>query len=130
MRVLAPERPGLGFSRRGRGGRWSTPRRTCARSLRRSRSAASACSASRAAAPHALACAHERPELLDGVAVVCGLGPVTGRALTAGIAFKERIGYAIGSRVPGLAVRALVPVAACARRWPRLFLQVTGWQLA
>jgi pimeloyl-ACP methyl ester carboxylesterase len=79
--------------------------------------------------PYALACAHELSERLTAVAVVCGLGPVAGPGATAGIAPKERLGYAIATRAPLLAGRALVPVARFAARAPRSFLRITRWQL-
>jgi pimeloyl-ACP methyl ester carboxylesterase len=61
--------------------------------------------------PFALACAHEVPDRVDGVAVVCGLGPIAGLRCHRGIAIKERIGYALAARMPLLAGRALLPIA-------------------
>jgi pimeloyl-ACP methyl ester carboxylesterase len=129
VRVLAPERPGLGLSS-------PQPARTLLDTARDLRTFGEALQLGRfsvlgesGGGPHALACAHELPDLLNQVVVVGGLGPATSLAATVGIAFKERIGYAIGSRLPLLSARTLVPVAACARRWPRQFLHVTRWQL-
>jgi pimeloyl-ACP methyl ester carboxylesterase len=129
VRVLAPERPGLGLSS-------PQPGRTLLDHARDVRSLAEALGLGRftvlgesGGGPYALACAHELPDLVDCVAVVCGLGPVAGAGATAGIALKERIGYAIAARAPLLAGRALVPIAAWARRRPRQFLHVTRWQL-
>lgn len=62
--------------------------------------------------------------------VACGLGQFTGRARVAGVAPKQQAAYAIASKAPFPAAYALVPAAACARRWPRRFLRVTRWQLA
>jgi pimeloyl-ACP methyl ester carboxylesterase len=128
-RVLAPERPGLGLSS-------PQPARTLLDTAHDVRAFGEALQLGRfsvlgesGGGPYALACAHELPDLLDQVVVVGGLGPATSPAATVGIAFKERIGYAIGSRLPLLSARTLVPVAACARRWPRQFLHVTRWQL-
>jgi pimeloyl-ACP methyl ester carboxylesterase len=129
IRVLAPERPGLGLSS-------PQPRRTLLETVQDVRALAEALGIARFAVlgesgggPYALACAHELPDRLDCVAVVCGLGPVAGPGATAGIAFKERLGYAIAARAPLLAARALVPVGVCARKWPRQFLRLTRWQL-
>jgi pimeloyl-ACP methyl ester carboxylesterase len=66
---------------------------------------------------------------VSAAAIVCGLGPVGCAGATRGIALKERIGYTIAGRVPLLAGRALVPIAAWARRRPQQFLSVTRWQL-
>ena len=129
MRVLAPERPGLGLSS-------PRPGRTLLDHAQDVRALAEAHGLGRftvlgesGGGPYALACAHELPDQIECVAVVCGLGPVGGPGATAGIAFKERIGYAIAARAPLLAGRALVPIAAWARRRPRQFLYVTRWQL-
>jgi pimeloyl-ACP methyl ester carboxylesterase len=129
VRVLAPERPGLGRSS-------PQPGRTLLDTADDVRALAEKLQLGRLSVlgesgggPYALACAYRLPDLLDQAVVVGGLGPATGPAATAGIAFKERIGYAIGSRLPLLSARALLPVAACARHWPRQFLHVTRWQL-
>jgi pimeloyl-ACP methyl ester carboxylesterase len=129
VRVLAPERPGLGLSS-------PQPRRTLLDTAEDVRALADALGIVRfcvlgesGGGPYALACAHALPDRLERVGVVCGLGPVGGPGATSGIAFKERVGYAIAARAPSLAARALVPVAVCARRWPRRFLRITRWQL-
>jgi pimeloyl-ACP methyl ester carboxylesterase len=129
VRVLAPERPGLGLSS-------AQPGRTLLDAAHDLRALAEALGIGRFAVlgesgggPYALACAHELGDRAGCVAVVGGLGPVSCPGATAGIALKERIGYAIASRAPLLAARALSPVAAYARRWPRQFLRVTRWQL-
>jgi pimeloyl-ACP methyl ester carboxylesterase len=129
VRVLAPERPGLGLSS-------PQPGRTLLDHAQDVRSLAEALGVGRFAVlgesgggPYALACAHELPDRVECVAVVGGLGPVGSRGATTGIAIKERVGYAIAARAPLLAGQALVPVAAWARRRPRQFLHVTRWQL-
>jgi pimeloyl-ACP methyl ester carboxylesterase len=129
VRVLAPERPGLGLSS-------PQPGRTLLDHAQDVRALAVALGLGRfsvlgesGGGPYALACAHELPDQLDRVAVVCGLGPVAGPGARAGIAVKERIGYTIATRAPLVAGRALVPIAAWARRWPRQFLRLTRWQL-
>ena len=129
VRVLAPERPGLGLSS-------PQPGRTLLDHAQDVRSLAEALGLGRfsvlgesGGGPYALACAHELPDEVDCVAVVCGLGPVGCPGATTGIALKERVGYAITARAPLLAGYALVPVAAWARRRPRQFLRVTRWQL-
>jgi len=129
VRVLAPERPGLGGSS-------PQPGRTLLDTARDVRSLADALGIGRFAVlgesgggPYALACAHELADCVDFVAVVCGLGPVGGPGATDGIALKERIGYAVAARAPLIACRTLLPVAAWARRRPRQFLRVTCWQL-
>ena len=129
VRVLSPERPGLGLSS-------PQPARTLLDTAQDVRALGEALAVRRfsvlgesGGGPYALACAHELPECVDGVAVVCGLGPPSSPSATAGIAPKERIGYAVAARAPVLAARALVPAAAGARRWPRRFLRVTRWQL-
>jgi pimeloyl-ACP methyl ester carboxylesterase len=129
LRVLAPERPGLGLSS-------PQPGRTLLDHAQDIRSLAEALGLGRftvlgesGGGPYALACAHELPDRVDGVAVVCGLGPVGCPGATTGIAIKERVGYAIAARAPRLAGHALVPVATWARRRPRQFLHVTRWQL-
>jgi pimeloyl-ACP methyl ester carboxylesterase len=127
--VLAPERPGLGLSS-------AQPGRTLLDHAQDVRFLAEALGLGRfsvigesGGGPYALACAHELPDQVDCVAVVCGLGPVHCSGATTGIAVKERIGYAIAARAPLLAGRALVPIAGWARRRPRQFLYVTRWQL-
>jgi pimeloyl-ACP methyl ester carboxylesterase len=129
VRVLAPERPGLGLSS-------PQPGRTLLDHAQDVAFLAEALGLGRftvlgesGGGPYALACAHELPEAVDCVAVVCGLGPAGGSGATAGIALKERIGYAIAARAPLLAGPALVPFAAWARRRPRQFLHVTRFQL-
>ena len=129
VRVLAPERPGLGLSS-------AQPGRTLLDTAQDVRALAEALGIGRfvvlgesGGGPYALACAHELGDRAGCVAVVCGLGPVGCPGATAGIALKERIGYAIASRAPLLAASALLPVAAYARRWPRQFQRVTRWQL-
>jgi pimeloyl-ACP methyl ester carboxylesterase len=128
-RVLAPERPGLGLSS-------LQPGRSLLDPAGDVRALVDALGVGRfgvlgesGGGPYALACAHELADRIQWVVVVGGLGPCTCRHLTTGIAPKERIGYAIGSRAPRLAARALVPAAACARRWPCHYLRVTRWQL-
>jgi pimeloyl-ACP methyl ester carboxylesterase len=129
VRVLAPERPGLGLSS-------PQPGRTLLDHAQDVRALAEQLGLGRfsilgesGGGPYALACAHDVPHLVDQVAVVCGLGPVGCAGATTGLALKERIGYAIAARAPLLAGYALVPVAAWARRRPRQFLHVTRWQL-
>ena len=129
VRVIAPERPGLGQSS-------PQPGRTLLDHSRDIRCLADQLGIDRftilgesGGGPYALACAHELTDRIDRVAVVCGLGPVTGAGATAGIAVKERFGYAVATRAPLLAGRALVPIATWARRRPRQFLHVTAWQL-
>jgi pimeloyl-ACP methyl ester carboxylesterase len=129
VRVLAPERPGLGLSS-------PQPGRTLLDHAQDVRSLAETLGLGRftvlgesGGGPYALACAHELPDRVDCAAIVCGLGPVGCPGATTGIAIKERVGYAIAARAPLLAGRALVPVAAWARRRPRQFLRVTRWQL-
>ena len=129
VRVVAPERPGLGLSS-------PQPNRSLLDHAQDVRALADALEFDRFAVlgesgggPYALACAHELPTRLRCAAVVCGLGPLGCPGAIAGIARKERFGYMIAQRAPLLAGRALVPVATCARRWPRQFLRVTRWQL-
>jgi pimeloyl-ACP methyl ester carboxylesterase len=129
VRVLAPDRPGLGLS---------SPRsgRTLLDHAEDVRGLADALGIDRFAVlgesgggPYALACAYALRERLHGTAVVCGLGPVGCAGATNAIALKERIGYAIAARAPLVAGRALVPFAAWARHSPRSFGHVTRWQL-
>jgi pimeloyl-ACP methyl ester carboxylesterase len=129
VRVLAPERPGLGLSS-------PQPRRTLLDHAEDVRALAAALGIDRFAVlgesgggPYALACAHALPEQVQCVAVICGLGPADCAGWTDGISFKERIGYALAARAPLLAGRLLVPIAAWARNRPRGFLHVTRWQL-
>ena len=129
VRVLAPERPGLGlFSPR--------PRRTLLDHARDILELAQALGIERFAVlgesgggPYALAIAHALPEQVECAAIVCGLGPVHCPGWTDGLAVKERIGYAIAGRAPLLAGRVLFPIGAWARRRSRTFLRVTRWQL-
>jgi pimeloyl-ACP methyl ester carboxylesterase len=129
VRVLAPERSGLGLSSPQAG-------RTLLDHAQDVRALAAALGIERFAVlgesgggPYALACAHALPEQVQCAAVVCGLGPASSAGWTDGIALKERIGYAIAARAPLLAGRLLVPIAAWARRRPHGFLHVTRWQL-
>jgi pimeloyl-ACP methyl ester carboxylesterase len=129
VRVLAPERPGLGHSS-------PQPGRTLLDHAHDVRCLAEQLGIDRVTilgesggGPYALACAVELADRVDRVAVVCGLGPVAGPGATAGIAMKERFAYAVAARAPLLAGRALVPIAAWARHRPRQFLHVAQWQL-
>jgi pimeloyl-ACP methyl ester carboxylesterase len=129
VRVLAPERPGLGHSS-------PHPGRTLLDHAHDVRCLADQFGIDRftilgesGGGPYALACAVELADRVDRVAVVCGLGPVAGPGATAGLALKERFAYAVAARAPLLAGRALVPIAAWARRRPRQFLHVAEWQL-
>jgi pimeloyl-ACP methyl ester carboxylesterase len=129
VRVIAPERPGLGRSAPQSG-------RTMLDHARDVRRLAEQCGIDRftvlgesGGGPYALACAHELADRVDCVAVVCGLGPVAGPGATTGLAMKERFAYAVATRAPLFAGRALVPIATWARRRPRQFLHVAGWQL-
>ena len=129
VRVIAPERPGLGLSS-------PQPGRSLLDFAQDVRALADTLEIDRFAVlgesgggPYALACAHELAERLRCVAVVCGLGPVACPGATTGIACKERLGYMIARHAPQLAGRALVPVARFARRAPQQFLRITRWQL-
>ncbi len=129
VRVLAPERPGIGLST-------TQPGRTLLDHAQDVRTLAEQLGIGRFAVlgesgggPYALSCAHELRDRVGCVAVVCGLGRVAGPGATEGIALKERIGYAIAARMPLLAGRALVPIAAWACHRPRQFLRLTCWQL-
>jgi pimeloyl-ACP methyl ester carboxylesterase len=129
VRVLAPERPGLGRSS-------PQPGRTLLDHAADVRVLVEGLGISRFAVlgesgggPYALACAHALPEQVECAAVVCGLGPVGCAGWTDGIATKERIGYALARRAPLCAGWALDPIAAWARLRPHAFLQVTRWQL-
>jgi pimeloyl-ACP methyl ester carboxylesterase len=129
VRVIAPERPGLGLSS-SQSGRslldYAQDVRALADTFEIDQFAVLGESGG---GPYALACAYELAPRLRCVAVVCGLGPVACLGATTGIAGKERLGYTIARLAPLLAGRALVPVAMCARRWPQEFLRVTRWQL-
>jgi pimeloyl-ACP methyl ester carboxylesterase len=129
VRVLAPERPGLGRSS-------PQPGRTLLDHAADVRALVEGLGISRFAVlgesgggPYALACAYALPEQVECAAVVCGLGRVGCAGWTDGLATKERIGYALARRAPLCAGWALVPIAAWARLWPRAFLHVTRWQL-
>ena len=129
VRVLAPERPGLGLSS-------PQPGRTLLDHAGDVRALADALGIDRFAVlgesgggPYALGCAYVLPKRVESAAVVCGLGPVDCASAVDGISFKERVGYAIAARAPLLAGSALVPVAAWARQRPRSFLHVIRWQL-
>jgi pimeloyl-ACP methyl ester carboxylesterase len=129
VRVLALERPGLGLSA-------PQPGRTLLDHARDVRVLGEQLGVGRltvlgesGGGPYALACAHELPDCVDRVAVVCGLGPRASHSATVGIAINERIGYAFASRMPGLAGRALAPIAALARRHPHQFQRLVRWQL-
>jgi pimeloyl-ACP methyl ester carboxylesterase len=129
VRVVSPERPGLGLSS-------PQPGRSLLDFAKDVHAFADTLEIDRFAVlgesgggPYALACAHELAERLRCVAVVCGLGPVARPDATTGIARKERLGYMIARRAPRLAGLALVPVARVARRWPQQFLRISRWQL-
>jgi pimeloyl-ACP methyl ester carboxylesterase len=129
VRVVAPERPGLGLSS-------PRPGRSLLDHAQDVRALADTLEIDRFAVlgesgggPYALACAHELAKRIGCAAVVCGLGPVACPGATTGIARKERLGYMIARRAPLLAGRALVPVAGFARRWPQQFLRITRWEL-
>jgi pimeloyl-ACP methyl ester carboxylesterase len=127
--MIAPERPGLGFSS-------LQPERTLLDHATDLRGLADHLRLARftvlgesGGGPYALAAAYALPDRVDRVAVVNGLGPVSGPGATAGLAVKERIGYALAARMPLISGHGLVTIAAWARRRPRQFLRLTSWEL-
>jgi pimeloyl-ACP methyl ester carboxylesterase len=129
VRVVAPERPGLGRSS-PQPGRTLLDHASDVHALVEALGLRGfAVLGESGGGPYALALAYALPEQVECAAIVCGLGPVGCAGWADGIATKERIGYAIARRAPLLAGRTLVPIAAWAGRRPRAFLYVTRWQL-
>jgi pimeloyl-ACP methyl ester carboxylesterase len=78
--------------------------------------------------PYAAACAHSIPERLDAVAVVSGVAPLDGDALFAGMLWPNRAVLRIARRVPWLVERGLRP-AVVARRCPRIVVRLLARSL-
>jgi pimeloyl-ACP methyl ester carboxylesterase len=95
VRVLAPDRPGLGLSS-------PQPGRTLLDLAGDVHALADTLGIDRLAVvgesgggPYVLACAGRLGDRLAAAGVVCGLGPVGCPGATTGLAWKKRIGYAI-----------------------------------
>jgi pimeloyl-ACP methyl ester carboxylesterase len=118
IRVIAPDRPGLGRSdfQPGRAiADWPADVAGLADALGLGRFAVLGVSGG---APYALACAAKIPQRLDAVGVVGGLGPVAGKGGTAGMAGLNRAFLFLFRRAPRLGRVLFAPLALAMRRWP------------
>jgi pimeloyl-ACP methyl ester carboxylesterase len=128
-RVIAPERPGIGFSSAQPGRTLLDHAKDVAVLADQLGVGGFSVLGESGGGPYALAAAYTLPDRIDRVAVINGLGPVASGESRAGLAVKERIGYALAAWAPRFSGHGLVAIAAWARRWPRQFLRVTSWEL-
>jgi len=123
LRVVAPDRPGIGLSSPKPGRRlldYPGDVGRLADALGIERFAVTGVSGG---GPYALACAFALPERLSAASVVCGLGPPETPAATSGMALGERLSYEVGRRFPGFSGWFLERVARWARRNEAGFLR-------
>lgn len=118
IRLIAPDRPGIGRSDALRGRRlldWPADVARLADGLGVGRFA---CLGASGGGPYALACARELAARLTGVAVVCGLGPPEDRASRRAMILVNRVGMALGRGPAWLLRMLLAPQAVFLRRFP------------
>ena len=78
--------------------------------------------------PYALACAHEIPERISSMGIVCGLGPVYEPALLSEMRWLARSGFYLAKRSPALLRRLYgQPLSGLSRRHPALALRLLAY---
>jgi pimeloyl-ACP methyl ester carboxylesterase len=127
IRVIAPDRPGIGLSdfQPGRRiGDWPADVADLAEALGLGRFAVLGVSGG---GPYALACATEIPERLSAVGIVGGLGPLDAGAVMQGMSVLSRFYLGIFRHAPGAGEMLFALAAQIARRYPdRLFSLFTA----
>jgi len=127
IRVLAPDRPGLGASTYLTGrtiGDWAADVAELADRMALKRFALLGVSGG---GPYALACAARILQRVRAVAVVAGMAPT--RAIgrhTRGMLVRNRLALMLAARAPWLAQGAVAAAAAVVRRHPQRYLQSMG----
>ena len=130
VRVLAPERPGIGRSS-------PCPGRTLLDYARDVDELADRLGLDRfglvgesGGGPYTLACAFALAERVTHAAVLAGLGPVGSASATDGMARGEQVGYALACRAPRFSGHALALIARWGKRHPSAFLRLCASQFA
>lgn len=116
LRVLAIDRPGFGdstFQPDRTLGAWAADVAALADQLALERFSIVGVSAG---GPYALACAAAMPDRLNGVALVCPLGPLDSAKATTGMLVQNRLMLALAASVPPLGRGAVRAVAQWIRR--------------
>lgn len=123
LRLLAPDRPGAGFSTFQPGrtiGAWAADVEKLADSLGLDRFAVVGVSGG---GPYALACAAFIPERLQGVALVSALGPVSRKEFLDGMIMADRLLLSLAARCPSVAHIAVRVLAWWIRRHPEFYFR-------
>jgi pimeloyl-ACP methyl ester carboxylesterase len=128
IRIIAPDRPGLGLSTRLPGRRvadWAHDVRELADALSIARFAAIGISGG---GPYVAACAWKLPERITRAGIISGVGPPSpGSGLCSGLRRRERAVVDLGLRTPWLTRAVMISAAAPCRRWTeRLYARVQG----
>jgi len=119
LRVIAPDRPGIGLSdfQPGRSiGDWPADVAELADALGLGRFGVLGVSGG---APYALACAAKIPERLATVGIVGGLGPLEIPGSATGMTALNSFFLLLFRRAPGLGRALFEPLALAMRHWPR-----------
>ncbi|HWI06022.1 MAG TPA: alpha/beta hydrolase [Solirubrobacteraceae bacterium] len=123
LRVVCPDRPGIGASTRQRGrgiGDWVGDVAAFADGLGIDRFAVSGLSAG---GPYALACAHRLPERVLGVGVLCGVAPREAPGGHRMLCRGDRVMFALARRAPALGAALVLQARRKARRKPERFVE-------
>jgi pimeloyl-ACP methyl ester carboxylesterase len=128
IRIIAPDRPGLGLSTRLPGRQiadWPRDVRELADALGIARFAVIGISGG---GPYVAACAWALPERIIRAGIISGVGPPSpGSDLCSGLRRRERLLVDLGFRTPWLLRAVLTSAAAPCRRWTeRLYARVRG----
>jgi pimeloyl-ACP methyl ester carboxylesterase len=130
VRVVAPERPGIGLSSPRPGRKLLEHAADVAELADRLRLDRFAVLGDSGGGPYAAACAFALRGRLASVAIVNGLGPPETPEATRGMAIGERLAYIFGRRAPRFSGWFLARFAAWARGHRRAFLRLVRTQLA
>ena len=126
IRIIAPDRPGLGLSTRLPGRQiadWPKDVRALADALGIARFAVIGISGG---GPYVAACAWRLPERITRAGIISGVGPPgQGAKVCSGLRRRERVVVDLGLRTPWLMRAVMTSAAAPCRRWTeRIFARV------
>ena len=128
IRIIAPDRPGLGLSTRLPGRQiadWPNDVRALADALGIARFAVIGISGG---GPYVAACAWRLPERITRAGIISGVGPPSpGSGICSGLRRRERLVVDLGLRAPWLMRAVMTSAAAPCRHWTeRIFARVRG----